>query len=943
MRGLDALRECKGVSPVWRVCGFQFLVLTTIISLLFSTAAFSQAKKGTVDFNIPSLDLPQALNEFARQAKVELVFAERGFDGVRTRAVVGAFQRERALELLLAGTGLRVGFGSGDSVIVQRADASETPEVTTGLAVGAFDSGTMLLAQAAVDTSEGSDGLALNVGATRHSGDEATQGQSDAAFDEIVITGTSIRGVVPESSPLEIYDINAIRNTGAGTAEEFISTLTQNSNTLTVVGGAGASDDEKNVRQDNAADLRGLGVGTTLVLLNGRRMAPSAGGRTADLSFIPLGAVERVEVLTDGASAVYGADAVGGVINFVLKDQQEGAETSIGVGAVDGGRETLNVDQSFGFNWADGNAFLTLGYMDQNSLSASDRSYSKAAAPRILTGEERRTNVLGTIAQHLGGDISISGDLLHSTRAIATSGLTLTPGQFAERDIDKTQTVLNIAIERPLGETLHAELLITRAEYALDMLSYSIGPGTLPGPGFAEEDTSFLDVTAKLDGELTRLRSGAVRFSLGAGYSDEDIDLFDDDSLRVPGQIAGSVGRSRDTKYAFAELYVPLISPEKNIPGIRRLEVNLAARYTDYSDFGESTDPKIGVLWSPVEALKVRGTFSESFRAPPLLRLLATGSSVLTFQPATFGLPDIWSSDGSSIVLFSSGGSPSIGPEEARTYTFGFDFDLSGLSVSATYFNIDYTGRIAQPDPSGGFAVALSNPQNFPSFFDVSPTVEQIAALLTEVEDYGDFIGCFCLSDPTTVDPADILAITTVAFDNRFQNLAVSETDGLDLTINYTTEALGGDLSFGVHASKTFAYEQQAFPGDEPISVLDTVFFPADFKARTYVGLQRERWHTRLSVNYVDDYGNPFDVANPTIDSWATADLMLSYVVPTEGSGLWHGARFSLSIQNILDEDPPFLPVSQVFGRSIMFPIGFDPANANPFGRIVNFRISKRW
>ena len=114
MLRLDAMQKYKNVSAVRRARVCKYTILATIFGLLFSTASFAQVERETVDFNIPSLALPQALQKFARQARVELVFSERGFDSVKTTAVVGLFEKERALELLLAGTGLRVSFGSGD-------------------------------------------------------------------------------------------------------------------------------------------------------------------------------------------------------------------------------------------------------------------------------------------------------------------------------------------------------------------------------------------------------------------------------------------------------------------------------------------------------------------------------------------------------------------------------------------------------------------------------------------------------------------------------------------------------------------------------------------------------------------------------------------------------------------------------------------------------------
>ncbi len=914
------------VSSVLRIC-----LLTG--SVLASGMVAAQTEQ-PVEVNIAAQDLSSALTAFGRQTKTVIAFTPETVGSKQAPAVKGELPPPEVLNTLLADTGLEYRYMDDGMVIVRTASATDAGDDQPGKRRPA--SSPVLMAQNRISRNQQT--------ASQTNRSERPSGRTNnklPTLDEIIVTGTSIRGVIPESSPLQIYDAIDIRNTGAVTAEGFISTLTQNNNTLTAVG-AGASAREDNTGENNAADLRGLGVGTTLVLLNGRRMAPSSGGRTADLSFIPLGAVDRVEVLTDGASAVYGADAVGGVINFVLKDRQDGAETVLGYGAVDGGREQLRISQSLGFNWADGNALIALSYFDQNSLDASDRDYSQDAAPRTLIGEDTRASVLATFTKYLPGDGSVSGDLLYSRREPRNYGATAVSGQFVEREYDNTQTVMNLAIGYPIGEKLDAELLVTLAEYAQERVSFTTNFGVPPlGPSLFDEDSGTLDLTAKLEGDLAHLRSGAIRFSLGAGYSEDEIERLIDSSLSVPGSIPTVTERTRDTRYVFAEIYAPIVSPKQAVPGIRRLELNLAARHTDFSDFGGYTNPKVGALWSPTESLTIRGTYSESIRAPFLLQLVPSGGSGVLFPPTLFGLPDIWSTDGSSVMLWLSGsGKQGLGPEEAKTYTFGFDFDLSALSISTTYYNIEYTDRIANPDPSNA---ALRDPQDFGPLLNLNPTIESITTILSELSSYNDFAGCFCELDPATVDPLTVQASMTVLYDTRIQNVAVSETDGVDLSIDYTMDALGGTLSFGANATKIFSYDQRAFAEALPTPLVDTLLFPADFKGRAYVGLQRDNWSAHLNVNYIDDYDNPLDDANPTVESWTTADLTLAYTIPTQANTFLGGIRFGLSIQNILDEDPPLVPVEVTRGTAIQFPIGFDPANANPFGRAVDFHVSKRW
>src|SRR5262249_45918644 len=160
---------------------------------------------------------------------------------------------------------------------------------------------------------------------------------------------------------------------GYGRTEDLLRSLTQNFN-----GGpsedtqiAGGNESGSNVSQGTGGNLRGLGAGSTLVLVNGRRLAPRAGdGRVARVSSIPLFAIERVEVLPDGASAIYGADAVGGVVNFIMRKNYQGAESQVRLGSVTSGsaRELL-VSQSLGTTWNSGSGLLALEFGKRDALA----------------------------------------------------------------------------------------------------------------------------------------------------------------------------------------------------------------------------------------------------------------------------------------------------------------------------------------------------------------------------------------------------------------------------------------------------------------------------------------------------------------------------------------------------------------------------------------------
>ncbi len=211
----------------------------------------------------------------------------------------------------------------------------------------------------------------------------AALAQSDApALNRVEITGSSIKRLESETSlPIEVIDRIAIERSGATTAEQLLGQLTASLGAI----------DEKQQNTDtqknsgfSGANLRGLGVSSTLVLLNGRRMANYAfGGQGVDLGFIPIAALERVEVLKDGASATYGADAVGGVINFITRKDFRGAQLSLRAGAYEeggGSRKQFTGSAGAGDLQGDGyNVFGALQIQSSAQLRAVQRDWSKTA------------------------------------------------------------------------------------------------------------------------------------------------------------------------------------------------------------------------------------------------------------------------------------------------------------------------------------------------------------------------------------------------------------------------------------------------------------------------------------------------------------------------------------------------------------------------------------
>ena len=204
----------------------------------------------------------------------------------------------------------------------------------------------------------------------------------DNKIQRVEVTGSSIKRINGETAlPVQIITRIEIAKTGATTAEQLLNTLS--SNTGFTQESASISD-KPGSSGLSGANLRGLGVSSTLVLLNGRRMAAFAfGGEGTDLNSIPLAAIERVEVLKDGASAVYGADAVGGVINFITRKDYSGLDMSASVLRTDeggGGDKSISLLGGFGNLSTDGyNFFASIQHKKLEQLRTNQRDFAVSA------------------------------------------------------------------------------------------------------------------------------------------------------------------------------------------------------------------------------------------------------------------------------------------------------------------------------------------------------------------------------------------------------------------------------------------------------------------------------------------------------------------------------------------------------------------------------------
>jgi iron complex outermembrane receptor protein len=254
-----------------------------------------------------------------------------------------------------------------------------------------------------------SGGVAVGLGLAATS---ALAQDSSAPIQRVEITGSSVKRVDAETAlPVQVITKAEIARTGASSTEELLQSISAFSSAGGTSNATGAGTSTGGL---SSISLRGLGSTRTLVLVNGRRLAAFAGsdGGSVNVNVIPLAAIERVEVLKDGASGVYGSDAVAGVVNFILSKKMEGVEVTGGYGSPSssGGGQNSKASITGGWNTDDLNVVLSGSYEKDKALFGRDRSYANSATklPFYSGTATGLGNIQGSFTPGVGTDPGFS-------------------------------------------------------------------------------------------------------------------------------------------------------------------------------------------------------------------------------------------------------------------------------------------------------------------------------------------------------------------------------------------------------------------------------------------------------------------------------------------------------------------------------------------------------
>jgi iron complex outermembrane receptor protein len=845
-------------------------------------------------------------------------------------------------------------------------------------------------------------------------------------------TGSRIRrNYFRGSAPVDIISSPDIELSGAQTLGELLRRLPAVSgnptSTLISNGGDGRS----------TVTLRGMPASSTLVLINGRRVANHGlSGEAIDLNSIAPAAVERIEVLKDGASAIYGSDAIAGVINIIMKRDFYGAliEQFYGSSQRHDG-ETTTTTLQYGTGFRHGSLFISGSHFDQSEIHARDRSISRNADSRNRGGSDLRSSATPSARIALPtGDTVILDEESGQYRAVGPDDLynfpdlasALVPSKrdfayinasydFTERvsgtiessytstraRSNQAPTPVFTAFEQiplivaadnkynPFGveiEDLRKRLLelpprrqdnkteVARIAAVLqglhwgwdwelshswsrskarehnrglvnaDHLQRGIGPaadcqslaidGCIPVnlfglPGAVDSlQQDYLEVTGKVIGEsklssysftaarkLWEVPHGVVDFAFGVEYRDESTSEKPDQRLSTGSTIGGTNFQATQGKRDATEIYAESIAPVwRSANQQQQLDIELAVRYSSYSDFGNISTPKYGMRFQITPGLMLRATHAQGFRAPNLTELHQGKTEAQAFinDPCTL-LSNVGRLPGCTQqadptrnqFLTVTGGNPQLDPEKSRSYGAGLVWtsgSIDGLSATIDYFDIE-TSEVV--DSSAQFLV------------DQNATFERF-------------------EDRVTRDDQGNLQLVTATK----LNVGTRRVQGADGRLTYRLPRRNwGQLSTDLNLSYIDEYTLQLDRTAATVDLAGTFRDPASEglggipQWKGNLGLQwaRQRWRGSYEIHFVSkmDEQVPSSERTRVIDSWMVQDVQFSYVF-----NLLNGLRVSLGIDNLTDTEPPF--------AASAFNDNYDARNHDLKGRFWYAKLSQR-
>ncbi|WIW89571.1 TonB-dependent receptor [Sphingobium sp. V4] len=846
------------------------------LALAISNASCAQ-EPGERDYNVAAQDLKYALRDLARQSGLELVAQSDALVGRKAPALRGHYSTIQALNLLLEGTGLTAEISDGTIFIRGR---SEPPR--------------------------------------------AADAASDSSTD-IIVTGSQIRGLEP-GSPVRRDSREAIERAGYTDLGSYARSVAQNyagGQNPGVISSVQAG--SENVNASSTLNLRGLGADATLTLLNGHRLAYDAAHQGIDISAIPLIAVDRIEIVTDGASALYGSDAVGGVANIILRKDYQGILASARVGgATEGGNMQQQYSAIAGRRWDSGGFALSAEYSKSSDITAGQRSYTKNLQPNMTIFPWQRS-FSGVLSAHQtikdGVELSLDAHLNdHRSRAALPFTTTLDADQSG---VITTPKVFSYSVSPTIKINLPSDWQLTvrgtRASSDSKVQAAIYFGGALFARNKVRYDNGFWSGEGNVEGPLISLPGGVARLALGVGVRVIQLDASIQQVTSAATTALVDYHDRRTVSFGYGELSVPVVGSANAMSLVRRLILSAAVRYEHYSQIGGLATPKMGIIYAPVEDLTLKASWGRSFKAPTLAQINQAQSGTLVPSTDFFPLPP----DSRNILLLTGGGGR-LKPEKASAWTISAEFKpkaVPGLSLGISRFDVHYRDRVVVPILNYTQAFSGSIYRNL---IAINPTVSQVLQATSNLP-----LGV----DNQTSDPYDP-ALVGAIIGNQYQNAAQQHIKGFDVVAAYDF-TIGRD-QFNLNANASYLQSNQKLSADQPIQQsAGLIFNPPHWRARASAGWTRDIIELTAGANYIG--GTQDSRTTPTVKVGDFVSFDATIRIRPKASGALNGFELLASASNIFDEKPSLIRTSG--GNSPPY----DATNYSSVGRVLSLTLIKRF
>ena len=810
----------------------------------------------------------------------------------------------------------------------------------------------------------------------------ATPDAGSSSVEEVIVTGTRETGIkaADSAAPIEVVGHSELLRTGSTDLSSALAVAVPSLNVSTNSGDAAAV--------QVLAALRGLSPNDTLVLVDGKRRHTTSnlavdggsvfsGSATTDLSFIPEDAIDHIEVLTDGAAAQYGSDAIAGVVNIILKKNSSGGLIDVSGGQYDNGQgDTGQIAINHGFDLG-GKGFVNITleerYHDFSYQGIGDRRVTNTIGGPLAGDKFPNSNYLNdpmypSVNQVIGDPqynlynafLNSAYDLGNNVEFYSVDSF----GYLESQHYENYRLANKISGVTSTGQTVYPQPNGFDPREKYDETDYSLSAGfrgTLAGwhwdlsTTYGGNRTSVYVVNsgnAQLFPVLqamsptpinlqTNFYNGA--FDATQWTNNLDIDNSFNVGLAAPLNVAFGVEERRETYSVSAgepssyygagaqsfDGYTPLDQgsfSRTNVGAyidlatdpIKNLHVDLAGRFEHYSDFGDDEVGKFTARYDFNPMLAIRGTISTGFRAPTLAEEHYSGTNV---SPTS---ADVQLPPNSSAAALA--GIAPLKPEKSDNYSVGFVLHpMDNMQLTVDAYEIDLSNRILTSGFLYGTCCTPGNAQVISQ-----GVLNAIAARGVSLDSGLSYTGI-----------------------SAFINAANTRTDGIEATFNYASdfEELGHvDWSIGFNYNKTQITNLASLPAQiRNVGFGQTGFLTQEAASAVTTATPREKvilqavWTKgRFDVTLRETiYGSESEftaTSTPVllqIGATALTDVNIGYQITSK-------IKMAIGANNLFNTQPPLAPIingKPVTGSLVYnVPYGFAPYNTNGgyyYGRLT--------